>query len=84
MSSRTTAAERARARSTWPIRIVPLGHETSDDVSAWTTAEERLAMTWELTQRAWALAGRPLPDYDRASIPSRLFRPGEPVPDDDW
>lgn len=32
----------------------------------------RLAATWELTLQAWAVAGRPLPDYDRAHMPIRM------------
>lgn len=36
------------------------------------TVAERLAATWELTLQAWAVAGLPLPDYDRAHMPIRL------------
>jgi hypothetical protein len=40
-------------------------------------------MMWELAGEAWRIAGCPVPAYDRRSIPTRLFRPGEPPPDDD-
>jgi hypothetical protein len=65
---------RARERSSWPIRKFSLGNEPSDDLSAETTAEERLAMMWDLARRAWLLSGQPLPDYDRSSAPGRVIR----------
>lgn len=34
-------------------------------------------MMWSLAVEAWRLSGWPLPDYDRAHLPARLFRPGE-------
>ena len=77
------ADERRKARLAWPIRVYRLGEEPPDDVSAETTPEERLASMWPLVLEAWGLSGRPLPSYDRAHIPARLFRPGEPRPDDD-
>lgn len=36
--------------------------------------EERVAAVWELSARAWALTGRPLPDYARGAIPGKLLR----------
>ena len=50
----------------------------AEDLRATTTAEERLAMMWELTLGAWSLTGKPLPDYTRANMPGRIIRPGEP------
>jgi hypothetical protein len=42
-------------------------------------------MMWPLAKEAWALAGRPLPTYDRASIPIRVFLSGtRPSDDDDY
>jgi hypothetical protein len=67
----------ANGRSTWPIRRYRLGEEPADDLSEVTTAAERLAMMWELAREGWLLAGRPLPTYGRADLPSRLFRRGE-------
>jgi len=67
---------RARQRATWPIRKFALGEEPGDDLSAVTSGEERLAMMWDLARRAWLLSGRPLPDYERASMPGRVLRNG--------
>jgi hypothetical protein len=36
---------------------------------------------WRLAREGWSLAGRELPVYDRASMPTRLYRPGEPRPE---
>ncbi len=74
---------RREARGTWPIACFVLGDESANDTSAVTTPEERVAMMWELAETAWALAGRPLPTYDRQRIPARVFRAGEPRPSDD-
>jgi hypothetical protein len=65
---------RAAARRDWPVSIHRLGQEPSDDLSATTTAEERLAMVWPLTLEAWRLAGRELPSYARAEMPVRVIR----------
>lgn len=65
----------AAARRQWPIRILRLGEEPRDDLTAVTTPEERLAMVWELTARAWALVGKPVPDYARSLMPGRVTRP---------
>jgi hypothetical protein len=77
------AAQRSAARAGWPIVRVTLGDESADDISAVTTAAERMAMMWPLAETAWKLAGRPLPTYDRRNMPARVFRPGTPRPADD-
>ena len=77
------AAQRRAARATWPIARFALGDECADDISAVTTAAERIAMMWPLAEAAWKLAGRALPTYDRQHMPARLFRPGTPRPADD-
>ena len=59
-------------RSRWPVRKFALGSEPGDDISADTTAEERLAMVWPLTLEAWRLAGLPLPTYARHETPVRV------------
>jgi hypothetical protein len=64
-----TAEERAEARRSWPVRKHRLGEEPSEDLSASTTAAERLGMMWRLAQDAWAMAGRPIPDYPRQEMP---------------
>jgi hypothetical protein len=33
----------------WPVRRVPLQEQGSDDLSATTTVEQRLAIVWRLT-----------------------------------
>jgi len=67
------ATKRAEARQGWPLRAFPLGADPGEDLSATTTAEERLAMMWPLALEAWALTGRPLPDYARSSMPVRVL-----------
>jgi len=42
------------------------------------TVAERLAMVAEASAIGWALTGRPMPAYDRASMPGRVLRDGEP------
>lgn len=69
------AEARRRARHSWPIRKLDLGQETSDDISAETTMQERLAMMWPLAVRAWTFSGRELPRYSRAEMPSQIIRP---------
>jgi hypothetical protein len=71
----------AGSRADWPIRRYRLGDEPSDDVSDLTTPEQRLRSMWRLAQEGWRLAGRELPVYDRVSMPTRLYRPGEPRPE---
>jgi len=73
--------ERAEARATWPVRKVRLGEEPSDDLSATTSAAERLGMMWRLAQDAWAVAGRAIPDYPREEMPITKRRLHEPPAD---
>lgn len=68
-----SAVARALARSSWPVRRYRLGEEPPDDLRAFTTAEERLAMMWPLALAAWSLTGEPIPDYDRRAAPIRRF-----------
>jgi hypothetical protein len=72
MAAMTSAAERAAARGAWPVRRFELGQEPGDDLSSITTPEQRLEMVWALTLEAWALAGWPLPAYERSQAPVRL------------
>jgi hypothetical protein len=67
-------ARRARARAHWPIARTALGNERSEDLSATTTADERLAMMWPLALDAWAAMGEPIPDYPRNEAPGRVIR----------
>ena len=60
---------RAGERASWPVRVFRLGEEPADDLSAHTTAAQRLSMMWPLAVEAWSLSGRPLPDYGREQAP---------------
>ena len=73
-------AARAEARRSWPIRTFRLGEEPDDDLSATTTAKERLEMMWPMTVDAWTLAGREIPDYPRDKTPVRVIRRGKEDP----
>jgi len=61
-------------RREWPVVVYNLGDEPGDDLSAVTTAEERLAMMWRLSCSAWIFSGRPFPEYDRSEMPGRVLR----------
>ena len=73
---------RRAARAHWPVRKFRLGAEPGPDLSATTTAEERLAMMWPLAREAWILAGRSIPDYPRNRTPIRVIRPDDERPGD--
>ena len=73
MDSAREARRAARAR--WPVRRFRLEDAPGPDLSATTTAEERLAMMWPLAREAWSLAGRAIPDYPRDRMPIRVIRP---------
>ena len=54
-----------------------LGEEPLDDADRLmerTTAEERLEILRELTERAWRLSGQAWPSYSRGQIPVRVTR----------
>ncbi len=59
------------------MRVYRLGAEPSDDLSATSTPEERLAMMEPLALEACALSGQPLPSYRRAESPVAVRRLGE-------
>lgn len=62
----------ARAnRSNLHVRVFPLGGEPCEDLSATTTATERLAMVASLSEEAWTLTGNHMPHYLRQNIPVR-------------
>ena len=54
------------------VRIYRLGEEPRDDLSATTTAEERLRILSDLSRRAWSLSGKPLPTHSRSQAPVRI------------
>lgn len=68
---------RAAARGSWPIRAYKLGEEPDDDLSAMTTATERIEMMWPLAVDAWTSSGVPIPDYPRHETPIRVIRSGD-------
>lgn len=68
-------AARAAARGSWPVRRCVLGEEPAEELTATTTPSERLIMVWGLTLDAWALSGKPMPDYSREEAPGRVIRP---------
>lgn len=55
-------------------RVFRLGEEPLDDLRATTTAIERLTILRDLTERSWALTGRPMPSYTRDRMPVRVIR----------
>ena len=65
-------ARAAVRRATWTMRKLD-----RDDGSIPTPEgmSERVAFAYELSMRIWALSGRPMPEYTRANIPTRIVRP---------
>jgi len=63
-----------RVREGMVVRKFRLGEEPPDDIMEHTTADERFAMVWELTQRLWMLQGSPPCPYTRATMPVRIIR----------
>ena len=66
---------RRAARAQWPVRKFRLADEPGPDLSATTTADQRLAMMWPLARDVWTLTGRTIPDYPRDRMPVRVVRP---------
>ena len=58
-----------KRRDRWPVVVKEMSRVVEDDLSAFTTAEDRLAMMWPLAHEAWSLAGLDLPDYSRDRAP---------------
>ena len=56
-------------RSGWPVVVCAMDGQPSEDLSASTTAEERLRMVEILTAEAWRLAAFAIPAYRRDKIP---------------
>jgi len=73
MSGEEARQARAQARSGWRVASHPLGDEPVGELQA-TTAAQRIAMVWRLTQDAWASSGQPMPSYSRSEIPGKLIR----------
>lgn len=60
--------DRAARRAAMTVRKFRLGEEPEDALMAGTVAE-RLQLVAQLSETGWALTGRPLPTYTRATIP---------------
>lgn len=58
-------------------RIYKLGEEPGDDISATTTAGERLEMVAVLTRRTWEITGRPWPNVPRGEWPVTIRSLGD-------
>ena len=72
MSDPSRTSTRAQA----PARVLRLTDRQVDDLSASTTAEERIAMVAVLSERMWEITGLPLPAYSRSTMPVRVVRRG--------
>lgn len=76
MDEQETFEQRAaRRRRTWVGR---LGQEQVAPQATETTAAERVSYMSVLSESAWALAGRPMPEYTRAAMPGRVIRDHNP------
>jgi hypothetical protein len=62
----TAVANRRREMS---VRIVALTSDEAEDARMGGTVDERVAAVSALTAEAWRLAGRPVPSYDRVTMP---------------
>ncbi len=79
--ARTPEEERCHRRAAWPIRQFRLGEEPGEDLSATTTAEERLAMMWPLAVDAFCVRGGSSAASPRAHWPVKVRRLGDPEAD---
>lgn len=78
MSDRQDRArqDRALARGAWAGRLTRLEDEPEIDVLKGSPGD-LMALVTRLTLAGWALSKRPLPEYERARTPGRIFRPGD-------
>lgn len=53
-------------------RIVPLRSAEASEARVAGTVDERLALVARLSREAWALTGRAVPSYTRATMPVRI------------
>lgn len=59
----------AKPRRDMTARVVSLHGPEASDATVGGTVEERLAVVAQLSDTSWKLAGRPLPEYTRATMP---------------
>lgn len=70
---------RAKARSNWTIEKKAL--EDIPEVEVIDAPPEVLiALCTQLSLQAWALSGKPLPVYTRATMPGLAIRPSDKKP----
>jgi len=62
-----------RDRSSMRARVVPLQSAEASDSRVEGTPAERVALVAVLSRQAWALTGRPVPSYTRATMPLRII-----------
>lgn len=62
-------------RATMPVRIFRLGEESPDDLTATTTAAERVEMVIDLSARMLLFGGSVPALYSRQEIPVHVVRP---------
>ena len=65
-------ARAARRRATW---TATLGVDHASMPFAVGTVEDRFRTVVELSRAAHLLSGQPWPNYDRATMPTQIFRP---------
>ena len=74
MNSEETFEQRAeRRRRTWTARV---GREQVAAQASETSVAERVAHLMLVSESAWALANRQIPEYSRAEMPGRVIRDG--------
>jgi hypothetical protein len=57
------------ARREMTVRVVSLHAPQAGEAAVGGTVEERLAVLARLSETGWELAGRPLPNYTRDTMP---------------
>jgi len=67
-------AARQAARKVMPIQRYALGAEPDENLAAFTTMDERLAMVWPLSRLAYELAGLPIEPPPRSELVGKLVR----------
>lgn len=65
-----------KRRRDMTARIVPLRSREASEPPCPPTAEERIALVARLSREMWALTGKPLPSYTRATMPIVVTRLG--------
>lgn len=71
MDNAEAAAIRKSNRRDWSVVRTSLAEQSVTEPIV--SPEQGLGMMWQLALDAWAMTGRPLPDYSRAQTPIRRF-----------